>query len=64
MARDPQKQLESEVSRILDECKSRILSWNNLDEGTRWSQVSSQTDQARNDIIRKIRDLWPDDIHD
>ena len=64
MARDPQKQLESEVSHILDECKSRILSWNNLDEGTRLSQVSSQTDQARNDIIRKIRDLWPDDIHD
>ena len=64
MPRDPQKQLEYEVGRILDECKSRLLSWNNLDQGSRWSQVCSQTDQAKTDIIRKIRDLWPDDTYD
>lgn len=57
--RDAQKQLEYEVARILDDCKSRLLSWNNLDEHSRWSQACSQTDAAKADIIRKIRELWP-----
>lgn len=57
MANDLQE-LERKVKRILDECRSDIRSWNELDANHRWARINSATDDAKREIIKAIRDAW------
>jgi hypothetical protein len=59
MSSEQQQRLEREVKHILDQAGSQLRLWNNADEGSRWSRVGSVIQKAEQDILRKIRELWP-----
>ena len=59
MSSEQQRQLEREVTHILDQAASQLRLWNSTDEGSRWSRIGNVTQKAEHDILRKIRELWP-----
>jgi hypothetical protein len=53
--------LEREIERILDNMKSSLQSYNMLDDSSRWSNISKETQQAKQKIIQTIHKFWTEE---
>jgi hypothetical protein len=51
-------QLESDIARILEKCRSDIRSWNELDAAHRWSRINSATEKSEREIMQAVRNAW------